>query len=68
MSPWYWALIAWVIGEIMGFTTIIVCMGSGDKEKEEYTGYRTDAEDKKKTADAATSTAARETGRKDFFL
>lgn len=34
MIPWWWALIAWVIGELMGFGTIIICMGSGDKEEE----------------------------------
>lgn len=35
MIPWWWALIAWVIGELMGFFTIIICMGSGDKTKEQ---------------------------------
>ena len=54
MIPWWIALIAWVVGEIMAFATIIICMGSGDKNK--------------KAADAATSTADRETVRKDFFL
>lgn len=34
MIAWYWALIAWVIGEIMGFMTIIICMGSTDKAEE----------------------------------
>lgn len=57
MIAWWWAVIAWVIGELMGFGTIIICMGSGDK-----------AEEKKKAADAGTSTADRETVRKDFFL
>ena len=54
MIAWWWAVIAWVIGELMGFFTIIICMGSGDKNK--------------KAADAGTSTADRETVRKDFFL
>ena len=55
MIPWWWALIAWAVGEIMGFITIMICMGNGDKEEEE-----------KKTADAGTSTVAH-TGRKDNF-
>lgn len=33
MIPWWWLLIAWVVGELMGFITIIICMGGGDKEK-----------------------------------
>ena len=33
MIPWWVALIAWVIGEIMGFMTIIICMGKGEEEK-----------------------------------
>lgn len=57
MIPWWWAPVAWVIGKLMGFFTIIICMGSGDK-----------TEQNKKAADAATSTADRETVRKDFFL
>ena len=55
MVHWGWLIAAWVIGEIMGFITIIICMGSGKQEQ-------------KKTADAATSTADRKTVRKDYFL
>ena len=83
MIPWWWALIAWVIGELMGFGTIIICMGSGDKEKADghnagsdpwtFKNYSNEtlkeyAESaNKKTADAGTSTAAH-MGRKDYFL
>jgi len=35
MIPWWWAPVAWVIGELMGFLTIIICMGSGEKTKEQ---------------------------------
>ena len=55
MIPWWVGLICWVVGEIMGFMTIIICMGSGN------------AEEKEKAADAGTSTAAY-MGRKDYFL
>ena len=34
MIPWWWALIAWVIGELMGFGTIIICMGGNSKKEE----------------------------------
>ena len=34
MIPWWWALICWVLGEVMGFTVIIICMGSNDKKAE----------------------------------
>ena len=34
MIPWWVALIAWVVGEIMGFMTIIICMGGNEKEDE----------------------------------
>ena len=34
MIPWWWLLIAWAVGELMGFITIIICMG-GNSEKEE---------------------------------
>ena len=54
MVAWWWIPIAWVIGELMGFGTVIICMGGEDKNK--------------KAADAGTSTADRETVRKDFFL
>ena len=33
MIPWWWALIAWVIGELMGFGTIIICMGGKQKDR-----------------------------------
>ena len=55
MIPWWVALIAWVIGEIMGFMTIIICLGGKSPEENE------------KAADAGTSTAAH-MGRKDYFL
>ena len=55
MIPWWVGVICWVIGEIMGFMTIIICMGSGKAEKKE------------RAADAGTSTAAH-MGRKDYFL
>ena len=35
MIQWWWAPVAWVIGELMGFLTIIICMGSGEKTKEQ---------------------------------
>ena len=69
MIHWAWLILAWVIGEIMGGLCIILCMGSGDKERE-----RKDLEqmgliypENKKAADAGTSTAAH-MGRKDYFL
>lgn len=34
MIPWWWALICWVLGEVMGFMVIIICMGSNDKKTE----------------------------------
>ena len=40
MIPWWWLLIAWVIGELMGFMTIIICMG---KEKAADAGTSTAA-------------------------
>ena len=55
MVHWGWLIAAWVIGEIMGMMVVIICIGGGRKEQ-------------KKTADAATSTADRETVRKDYFL
>ena len=56
MIPWWVGLICWVVGEIMGFMTLIICMGSWDK-----------VQIKEKAADAGTSTAAH-MGRKDYFL
>lgn len=35
MIPWWWAPICLVIGEVMGFTVIIICMGSNDKKTEQ---------------------------------
>lgn len=71
MIPWWWALVAWVIGEIMGGMCIIICMGSWDTKEEQN---RKDLEqmkliypENKKAADAGTSTAAH-MGRKDYFL
>ena len=57
MIPWWVALIAWVIGEAMGIAEMAICYGSWDN-----------VQIKEKAEDAATSTAARETGRKDNFL
>ena len=34
MIPWWVALIAWVVGEIMAFATFIICMGGNEKEDE----------------------------------
>ena len=34
MIHWAWLILAFVIGEIMGGLCIIICMGSGDKERE----------------------------------
>ena len=56
MIPWWVGLICWVVGEIMGFMTIIICMGSTDK-----------AEEKEKAADAGTSTAAHEAQKGNFL-
>ena len=68
MIQWYWALIAWVIGEIVGFMTIIICMGGKKQTEREWAEengliYK----ENKKAADAGTSTAAH-MGRKDYFL
>ena len=84
MVAWWWIPIAWVIGELMGFGAVIICMGGGDKEKADrhnagsdpwtFKNYSNEtlkeyAESaNKKAADAGTSTADRETVRKDFFL
>lgn len=35
MIPWWWLLIAWVIGELMGFMTIIICIGRDTAEERE---------------------------------
>lgn len=70
MIPWWWALIAWVIGELMAIAEVIICMGGNSKEEErkqmEQAGLL--FPENKKAADAGTSTADRETVRKDFFL
>ena len=34
MIPWWVALITWVIGELMGFGSIIICMGGSDQKTE----------------------------------
>ena len=71
MIPWWWAPVAWVIGELMGFFTIIICMGSGEKTKEQERKQLENLgliyPENKKAADAGTSTAAH-MGRKDYFL
>lgn len=70
MIPWWWALIAWVIGELMAIAEVIICMGGKSKEEErkqlEQAGLL--FPENKKAADAGTSTADRETVRKDYFL
>ena len=71
MIPWWIAFIALVVGDIMGMMTIIICMGGSSREEDERDWAEEQGliyRDNKKTADAGTSTAARETGRKDFFL
>ena len=70
MIPWWWALIAWVIGEIMAIAEVIICMGGNSKkeEREQLVKAGLLYPENKKAADAATSTADRETVRKDFFL
>ena len=84
MVAWWWIPIAWVIGELRGFGVVIICMGGGDKEKADrhnagsdpwtFKNYSNEtlkeyAESaNKKAADAGTSTADRETVRKDVFL
>ena len=84
MVAWWWIPIAWVVGELMGFGVVIICMGGGDKEKADrhnagrdpwtFKNYSNEtlkeyAESaNKKAADAGTSTADREPVRKDFFL
>ena len=69
MIHWAWLILAWVIGEIMGAATIIICMGSGDKERKrkELEQMGLIYPENKKAADAGTSTAAH-MGRKDYFL
>ena len=34
MIPWWWALIAWVIGELMAIIEVIICMGGNSKKEE----------------------------------
>lgn len=34
MILWWWALIAWVIGEIMAIIEVIICMGGNSKKEE----------------------------------
>lgn len=69
MIHWAWLILAVVIGEIMGGATIIICMGSGDKERErkELEQMGLIYPENKKAADAGTSTAAH-MGRKEYFL
>lgn len=33
MVPWWWIPVSWVIGELMGFMTIILCMGKQDEKE-----------------------------------
>ena len=69
MIQWWWTLIAWVVGELMGFGTIIICMGGNSKkeEREQLVKAGLLYPEHKKAADAGTSTAAH-MGRKDYFL
>ena len=63
MIPWWVALIALVIGEIVGMMTIIICMGSTDKAEQERKWAEEQGliyRENKKAADAGTSTAAHE--------
>ena len=53
MVAWWWIPIAWVIGELMGFGVVIICMGGGAKNK--------------KAAGAATSTAVKRSERTSFY-
>ena len=70
MVAWWWIPIAWVIGELMGFGVVIICMGGNSKKEEREQLVKAELlfPEQKKAADAATSTADRETVRKDFFL
>lgn len=71
MVAWWWIPVAWVIGELMGFGVVIICMGGGDKTKEQERKQLENLgliyPENKKAADAGTSTAAH-MGRKDYFL
>ncbi len=71
MVGWGWLIAAWAIGELMGFATVIICMGSGDKDEKNRGTFhnigRNPLKENKKAADAGTSTAAH-MGRKDYFL
>ena len=42
MIPWWVGLIAWVIGELMGFGALIICMGSTDKAEEQRSKQQID--------------------------
>lgn len=35
MIPWWVALIAWVIGELMAIAEVIICMGGNSKKEEQ---------------------------------
>ncbi len=56
MIPWGWLIAAFVLGKFVGIAAMAILFASWDKVKI------------KKAADAGTSTADRETVRKDFFL
>lgn len=70
MIPWWWALITWVIGELMAIAEVIICMGGNSKkeEREQLVKAGLLFPENKKAADAGTSTADRKTVRKDYFL
>ena len=74
MIEWWWLIPTGLICTMIGIIATAVCAGSWDKA-EEREKERKWAEnngllypENKKAADAGTSTAARETVRKDFFL
>ena len=72
MIPWWVGVILLITGVAIGITVMAICAGSWDKAEERE---RRMAEnlgllypENKKAADAGTSTADRETVRKDYFL
>lgn len=70
MVAWWWIPIAWVVGALTELMTVMICMGGNSKkeEREQLVKAGLLYPENKKAADAATSTADRETVRKDFFL
>lgn len=58
MIAWYVGVILFFFGEMLGIVIMAILAGGADKTDGRI----------KKTADAGTSTADRETVRKDYFL